>query len=248
MKSLITLVFSALLLAFSGHAQTLRIQDFKHDIPDITSQKKDVQDIYQKLSMDLVRVKDSICSNRAHLWAYDLKRKFNVEPAKIFLFYTPKNSRFQGVSWWYHVAPLLNVKGKYWVLDKGFPYMIKSSLPKEEWLKTFTGEKSVCKEIQAKDVDLLERMFQPHIFPEQTSHGRYDCYYIITPGPYWTPSSVAKHLLGKDSNGRPIHFARDEFDLDEVFESCMEAATTPIGWAWGTALNRCRNFLVQGVL
>lgn len=238
MKSL-ALVF---LFPLSVFAQTITLEDFKYPIQDISSRKLNKEELFKSIDLSLIKPNDSICSSRAHMWSYDFKKKFEVDAPKIFLFFTRKNNRHGQFSWWYHVAPMVNEKGKLWVMDKGFPKKITSPLLREEWMKNFVGDKSVCKEIKQGEDDLVARMFRESTFPVETQYGSHDCYYKITPAGYMTPGSVAKHILGKDEDGRPVNFNRDEMNLNEVYNACLEAHTAPWGWAVGAGQQACRNF------
>ena len=229
-------------------AQTLRLDEFKYPIPDIASRKLNKEELFTKMNRSLVRLGDSICSNRALMWVYDFKQKYNVESPKVFLFFTPKTGRHFATTWWYHVAPMVNENGKYWVVDAGFPKFVKGPMLLKDWLTKFTSENSTCKEILAGDDDLVERMFSGATFPQVTRHGKYDCYYKIVPPGYWTPEGVAKHILGRDADGVPVHYVRDEIDKDDVYLACLEAATSPFGWATGAGRGVCRDYIRTGLL
>lgn len=246
MKIIISFL-SLFVLSLSVSAQSLILKNYNYKIRDISSRGLTKELLYQKMNRTLVRHQDSICSNRAHMWAWDF-RVSDIDSPKIFLFFTPKTGTFDGVSWWYHAVPLVNEKGNLWVMDAGYPKKVNEPLSITAWTKRFNGENSICKEIQANDHDLIRRMYSGNAFPEDTKKGRYDCYYIITPPGYWTPGQVARNLLGYDANGRAINFNRDDFEEEEVMEACIEASTTPLGWVWGTTLNRCRYFINNGSL
>lgn len=233
--------------SLSIQAETIHLKDYQYPVRDVTERKLSKELLYNKMNRKLVRAKDSICSNRAHVWAWDFKVS-DIDSPKIFLFFTSKTGRFDGVSWWYHVSPLVNENGKLWVMDAGYPSKVQSPLSVKDWMKTFNGPSSVCKEIKATDTDLIEKMFQGNAFPVTTQHGTYDCYYKITPPGYWTPAQIARNLLGKNESGRPENFNRDELKESEVMDACIEASTTPLGWVWGTTLNRCRYFINHGSL
>lgn len=246
MKNIISLFFLSA-LSLTSHAQTLLLKNFNYKVRDISSRGLNKEDLYLKMNRKLVRHKDSICSNRAHMWVWDFKMS-DIDSPKMFMFFTPGTGTFDGVSWWYHVTPLVNEKGKLWVMDAGYPRKVNEPLSPTAWMKRFNGETSVCKEIQANDFELIRRMYSGNAFPETTKAGRYNCYYIITPPGYWTPGQVARNLLGYDENGRATNFSRDDFEEEEVMEACIEASTTPLGWLWGTTLNRCRYFISNGSL
>lgn len=236
------------LFSTSVFAQTLHLKDFNYPVPDIAPRNLKKEELFTKMNRSLVRLKDSICSNRAHMWAYDFKREHQIDSPKIFLFYTAKSGRYPGVTWWYHVSPMVNEKGNYWVMDAGYPDRVKGPLPIKEWLKEFTGEKSVCKEIQPGDDDLVELMFSASTFPEVTRHGKYDCYYKLTPPGYWTPEALAKHILGRDASGSPVRYVRDEISKSEVYSACLETTTSPFGWAFRQGRGACQKYIRTGFL
>lgn len=229
---------SLLLLSSSVFAQTVTVPDYNFVVRDIRERNLSKETIYQKMNRTLVRSKDSICSNRAHVWGWDFHIN-EIDSPKIFLFFTAATGRFDGVTWWYHVSPLINEDGKLWVMDAGYPSKVSSPLSIKEWMKTFNGVKSVCKEIRSTDTDLIELMKSGNTFPEQTRHGKFNCYYRITPPGYWTPSQIAKNIFED--------FNRDTIDEDEVFSACIETATTPIGYLFRKK-GQCRHFLANGSL
>lgn len=229
---------SLFLISTSLYAQTITIPQYNYIVRDIRERKLSKEFLYLKMNRKLVRSKDSICSNRAHVWTWDFHLN-NIESPKIFLFFTPKTGHFDGVTWWYHVAPLINEGGKLWVMDAGYPAKVSSPLTIKDWMKAFNGVKSVCKEIKSSETDLVQMMNSAKTFPEQTQHGKYNCYFRITPPGYWTPSQVAKNILGK--------FNRDSINESEVFSACIEAATTPFGYLFRKK-GQCRHFLARGSL
>lgn len=234
MKLFIALFF----LSTSLFAQTVTVPEYNYVVRDIRERNLSKESLYQKMNRSLVRSKDSICSNRAHVWGWDFHLN-NIESPKIFLFFTPSTGHFDGITWWYHVSPLVNEDGKLWVMDAGYPRKVSSPLSIKDWMRTFAGVNSVCKEIKSTDTDLVQLMNSGNTFPEQTRHGKYNCYYKITPPGYWTPSQIANNILG--------NFNRDTIDENEVFSACIEAATTPLGYLFRKK-GQCRHFLAHGSL
>ena len=102
---------------------------------------------------------NSICGDRAQVWATDLKQQYGIESKKIWIHYTevfnhvvnnsgkhpPTTLRRWGflrrvakkdIEWWYHVAPVVVADGQDYVLDRKFtdrPYTI------DEWEERFGG-------------------------------------------------------------------------------------------------------------
>lgn len=234
------IIFLAGLFSFSLSAETLKLFNYDYYVHDIADRGLTKEDLYQRMNRLLVRHKDSICSNRAHVWAWDFK-VHDIDSPKIFLFFTPKTGTFDGLSWWYHVVPLINEGGQLWTMDAGYPKRVNAPLSVEDWIQTFNGKDAKCKEIKNTDKDLIELMARGGSFPEKTSHGTYDCYYQIAPPGYWTPAQVARNLLQENFN-------RDEMNENEVMDACIEASTNPLGWVVGATLGHCRYFLAHGSL
>lgn len=238
------LVLFLLFSVFSAYSQSQTLPDYNYTINDIKDRGMKKEDLFRRMRRLRVKEKDSICSNRAHLWSYDLHKQ-GIQGSKVFLFFTSKTGQFEGLTWWYHVAPVVNEGGTLWVLDGGFPDRVKGPLMVEEWLKEFNGPKSRCKEITSDDSDLMKLIYRERTFPETTSHGKYDCYYHLAPPSYWLPSHVAMNSLGVDAEGRPVRIERDEFQKPEVLRACREATTSPLSWALGKNLSFCRKFVEE---
>ncbi len=90
----------------------------------------------------------SQCYNRAHVWAYESKRTFNLDSMKVFMFYTRKYIREFNFDWWFHVSPFTyvmedGVKTER-VLDFGFT---RSTLHMKNWTDIFMRNKVTCPEI-----------------------------------------------------------------------------------------------------
>ncbi len=235
-------VMALALISTSVFAQEVVIPDFNWKMTDITLKGFTKETLFKTMNRDIMKLGSSICSNRALVWTHDFKRFQDIDAGKVFLFYTKKTGEIGSKTWWYHVAPLVNEKGSVFVLDAGFPGMVKTPLIPADWFKKFTGS-SNCKEIKASETDLLQKMFAGYVFPETTSYGTYDCYFKYAPAGYWTPASMAKGLLGKDESGRPISYVRDEVDNNELMTACMEAATNSFGRAFGGGKKKCEKYL-----
>ena len=243
MKTLIAVTLFASLIKVSA-AQTIGIPDYNWTMNDIAAQGVTKEKLFTSMDRDLIKVGQSICSNRALMWVYDLKRKQNIDASKIFLFFTNKTGNQGRITWWYHVSPIVNENGNMWVMDAGFPGEINSPLPVTDWLTHFTKSAN-CKEIKASETELVEHIFKASVYPEQTSYGKYDCYYKVVPAGYWTPNSVAMNLLGRNAQGTPVSYNREEIDSDEVYAACVEAVTNPLGRFFGSGKKKCRKYLNQ---
>jgi len=223
-------------------AQDVPLPDYKWSTEDISAKGLTKEALFKSMNRNLIKLGNSICSNRALLWLHDFKRTYDVDGSKLFLFYTGKTGDSGAKTWWYHVTPLIVEKGLEYTMDAGFSADIKSPLLINDWVKKFTGSTN-CKEIKANETDLVDLMFRNRVFPETTKYGKFDCYYKKVPAGYWTPSSVARNLLGVTSTGTPTTFERPEIDLEDVFAACKEAVTGPIGHALGSGTKRCKKYL-----
>lgn len=233
------------LLSFSSLAADLRIKDYNWNMTDIASQGLTKEALFTRMDRDFVKPKSSICSNRAHMWVNDFKRDHNIDSGKIFLFYTEKKSGFSLKTWWYHVAPIINENGNFWVMDAGFGSWLKTPVTPQEWLEKFTRSTKGCKEISASETELVELIFSERAFPAETSYGYNDCYYKIVPHTIWTPEVLAQNLLGKDASGKPVRVERDEINKNELLQACMEATSTKFGWALGSSKEKCKEYIAR---
>ena len=223
-------------------AQDLKLPEYDFKLTDITTRGFTPESFFSKIDRSFVKLGSSICSNRALIWANNFKTQDKIDSAKIFLFYTKKTGEVGLKTWWYHVAPVVNVKGKQVVMDAGFPAKIKGPQTRDEWLHSFIGSTN-CKEIKAKENELIERMFSSSVFPSTTEYGTFDCYYRVVPGPLWTPEQVAMDLLQADSNGRPVRFERSEINKNDLFQACIEATTTKFDRMFGGGKKQCEEYV-----
>ncbi len=76
----------------------------------------------------------SQCFKRAHMWAYDMWSTMGINSQKIFMFYTARYQMVDEFEWWFHVAPLVSVKGVDYVLDGTF---MQKPVTVKEWTNFF---------------------------------------------------------------------------------------------------------------
>ena len=230
------------LFSVTAFSQT-SLPDFRFNLTDISLRGETKDTLFTKMNRKLVKTGSSICSNRALIWTYDMKRNHNIDAGKIFLFYTGKNGEIGSKKWWYHVAPVVNENGQLWVIDGGFPGFVKRPMTKGEWLTKFVNTPN-CKMINSNERDLFELMFKGRMYPEYTpQYGAVDCYTYIAPGPFWTPATVAMGVLQENSAGEPIRFTRDHYDMDELLQACKEAAAGRLGSVLGGQKKKCKEYL-----
>ena len=223
-------------------ASDIRLPGFSFLLGDISARGFSADELFEKMDRTSFDLKNSICSNRALIWANDFKIREGLETAKIFMFYTPKAGVAQRSMWWYHVAPVVNERGKLAVLDAGFPAAIQRPTTIEEWLESFSRSLR-CKEIHPEDRDLLQLIFKEQVFPKETRHGVFDCYYVIAPFYYWTPGQVAETLLGEDESGETTRPRKPVIDSTELFQACLETRSTKIGYLFQQKRKECRSYV-----
>lgn len=240
MKLSIALI--AITFALPALARDILLRDYNYNVTDISTRGLTKERLFEQMERSFLKLNSSICSNRALVWAFNFERYFSINTAKLFLFYTDKTGEAGDKTWWYHVTPLVNENGELWALDAGFPSFVRTPLTPNAWLTKFAGSAN-CKEILPGEDDLIEKMFSKRRFPSVTRYGTYDCYYRITSAPYWTPSTVAQELLGRNRSGVPGQYTRDRILPDEVLQSCIEASTTPIGGFLSRPGKKCREYL-----
>jgi hypothetical protein len=84
----------------------------------------------------------SQCFKRAHMWAFDMWSKMGISSQKVFIFYTQRYIQLEDFEWWFHVAPVVVVKGEEYVLDGTF---MSKPITVTEWKNYFIkSEKITC--------------------------------------------------------------------------------------------------------
>jgi len=235
------IIIGSLCLTTLAFAKDLKLNEYDWTVTDVARKGLNKEDLYEGMDTNKINVRSSICSNRALVWAHDFKRQYGLDTAKIFLFYTKKTAGASHKTWWYHVSPMINEGGQLWVMDAGFPGFIDQPVTRDEWFEAFVGSNR-CKEIKDGDRDLVEKMVEGRVYPFNTSHGYYDCYYRITPGTYWTPATVAENILGVNAEGEAARTDRMSFNNNELYQACVEATTTRFGRIFGGGSDKCKKF------
>ena len=235
------LAFGILLFSFQVVASDLRLKDFNWIMSDVARSGLQKEVLFSRMDRDFINTGSSICSNRALMWAHDFKENYNLNTAKVFLYYTKKKGEVSLKTWWYHVAPVINESGSLWVMDAGFSGFINKPLTVQEWLKKF-ADSTNCKEMNSSENELIELIFRGQTFPHRTSYGYYDCYYKVVPHTIWTPDIMAMNILGQDSEGTPVRVDRHEINREELYKACLEATTSKIGYALGKNKKECKAY------
>jgi hypothetical protein len=230
------------IMPFSAFAANLHFETFPDQtLPDVLDYRVTKEQLYQQLETKTLKLGNSQCFNRAHVWNMDMKLNHRLETGKLFMFYTGKTGRVGRTDWWFHVAPLINEGGIEYVIDGGFPGDINGPLTVDQWVHNFTNTTN-CKVIHPDDRQIFEWMFTNHQFPDQYQGKQYDCYLAKTPSAYWGPAAVASAALGQNEAGKTGNYRKTILDRKEVYSACIEASTTKLGGWLGTGKAKCKRF------
>jgi hypothetical protein len=105
----------------------------------------DAKDVFNKMLNDGDKNR-SQCFKRAHMWAYDMWSQLGLKSEKIFIFWTKRYSILEDFEWWFHVAPMVKVAGKDYVLDGTF---MKAPVTLQNWTNQFMENNNMtCPTIQ----------------------------------------------------------------------------------------------------
>lgn len=125
--------------------ELLPIEEVSVQDPTILPDYETAKNIFRGMNRSWKR--DTECSDRAHVWAYEEWKKHNLHSNKVFLFFTNTYIRKYRFYWWFHVSPytLVNENGGIvdHVLDRrytGYPYHMK------QWTDVFVRSKKTCQE------------------------------------------------------------------------------------------------------
>lgn len=93
-------------VAGQGLKENLHEKTLEHFTPTILSSMEVAQKVFKE-----ARYKNIVsqCFNRAHVWAYEWKKKRDLNSGKMFVFFTRKYIRENNFHWWFHVAPFVHV-------------------------------------------------------------------------------------------------------------------------------------------
>jgi len=131
--------------------------------------------------------RQSQCFKRAHIWAYDMWSKSNVDSEKVFIFYTRRFIQIDEYGWWFHVAPMVTAGAEKFVLD---PTFMDRPVTLEAWKTRFVkgSSKITCPVVKHYN-DFYENQWKRL------------CYLIITPMYHFRPMDIKmRDLKNKQRN------------------------------------------------
>lgn len=85
--------------------------------------------------------KNTECTDRAHVWAYEEWKKHNLISRKVFMFFTNTYIRRYNYHWWFHVSPYTLVGSQEYIMDRRY-----TSAPRtrKTWSDIFIYSKKSC--------------------------------------------------------------------------------------------------------
>jgi hypothetical protein len=183
----------------------------KHEVTIIESKAK-AEEIYSDLRSDDRPV--SQCFYRAHTWCRQMDTQCNVKSSKIFIFYTPRYQKEVDGKWWFHVAPMVHVKGENgkvteYIFDKTFNVNVNQDgkdapTTAEQWTKHFSHGRP-CKIMDNFQEFLNER--------EKPISSQAFCFIRKTPMYNWSPADIESG----DCANPPR--SRNQWDYNELKKS-----------------------------
>ncbi|MFA5583383.1 MAG: hypothetical protein WDA09_04135 [Bacteriovoracaceae bacterium] len=163
-----------LFLCFSLSVQAITLENHSWILDDISEQSLSIEQIQHSLRTNWDREADSV--DLAHLYSYQLDKKFEISSGKVFLFSGDPSAQ---------VATLINDSNQLMAFD----HQQKKFLNLSDWL--ISKAQKNCLEIMNPSDQIIFLMQTKRFLP---SNG--DCYYMIQPGhiyqqeelyPYTTP-------------------------------------------------------------
>lgn len=169
--------------------------------PTILNSPAEAMKVFKRLNPNYRRASE--CTNRAHVWAHEEYTKNALKSQKAFLFFTATYITRNKSKWWFHVAPMFQVREGNKVVGRVMDYMFDRA-PKTytEWKDNFVFSKRVCKDlVNFSDYDLRA---------DQTE----DCYSKIGTMYDWNPIDFRNQERG---------IYKTEFSMGEVRSAYSEA-------------------------
>jgi len=124
----------------------------------------------------------SQCFNRAHIWAKQMYDNYQVDSMKILIYYTKKYRAEVSKKWWFHIAPMIDVNGQYYVMDREFT---REPVTDSKWESIFT-KKMGNTDYRCKKIDNIKEFYD-----EDNTNNEF-CNIQHTSMYYWEPNDMSK--------------------------------------------------------
>jgi hypothetical protein len=226
------LVLAALLFSFSAKAQNQPALDqlFPGYHPTVFhsyDEMKNVFDHHMPLGFKTgTWGRVSQCYQRAELWSYNLYRNLQINPMKVFIFYTHTYRRAYDFDWWFHVAPYTLVRNpstqqlEEYVLD---PIFVDEPLTMKPWTDLFLESHRKCAEFVPFEKFRREVENGP-----DAVYGKEHCYIVRVPATDYDPTDVEAREAGQKSGY--------QYDMDELQQAVNYAPSNGMKAYWRNLL------------
>lgn len=124
----------------------------------------------------------SQCFNRAHVWAKQMYDNFQVDSMKILIYYTKRYRREVSKKWWFHIAPMIDVNGQYYVMDREFT---RKPVTDASWESIFTSKMGNT-DYRCKKIDNIKEFYD-----EENTNTEF-CNIQHTSMYYWEPNDMSR--------------------------------------------------------
>ena len=231
-KLFFTILFLSSVVPAQATIRDIEIPGYNYSVTDIKAKGLTAQDLFNSLSRNWMDLEHSVCANRAHVWSYDLHRKYGINTGTIFVFFGKKVWKGQRHKYWYHAGTYVVEDGQEWVLEGSYPDRFTTPLTVVEWMnQEMEGangkvDASRCVEIKKdEDRDLTERFYVHAFLPSERPKGKeaYHCYFRKVPGYLPYPETVAELELGVDEDGNKVDNQLAGYDRMTLWNACVDA-------------------------
>lgn len=220
---------------------------YHYQLTDIAKVGLTSKQLFSEVRNDWMELKHSVCSNRAHIWGYDMYRHHNINVGRIFIFFTADVWKGEKKGYMYHAGTYVIENGQEWVLERSYNEVFRP-LTIVEWMDNEMEGKapaSQCIEITEKDTDLTEYFYERYNLPRKREGGKPSapCYFRKVPGYLPYPASVAEIDFKKDADGKPSTYNPTDFDFNEVMTACIDSRVGHKKLRQIGAADFCRSYL-----
>jgi hypothetical protein len=212
-----------------SYAADVAIEGYNYSVTDIKAKGLSAQKLYDSMSASWMDLEHSVCANRAHVWSYDLHRKFGINTGTIFIFFGAKVWEGQKHTYWYHAGTYVVEDGKELVMEQSYPSEVSKPLTVVEWMDNeMEGvvDASKCIELKkGQDQDLTSLFYFHGYLPNKRANGKpaFDCYYRKVPGFIPYPETTAELELGLDEDGNKTDYDLTGYNKDILYTACVDA-------------------------
>lgn len=152
--------------------------------PTVISSPEEARALFNNLNADYKR--KSECSDRAHIWSWEMFKEKGIKSEKVFAFFTATWITKNRLKWWFHVAPLVTVNTGSGTEKLVMDYMFNDRpLPIKSWTDNMVFDSRPCK--------MTEKFSEYDVNPQTEA-----CYMMIDNMYYRLPADLhAQELRGQ---------------------------------------------------